>query len=409
MIGKAMKFFLAVLILMALSSGTYASAQGWPQWRGKERDGKIEGFTAPAEWPAQLTRDWSVKVGAGDSTPALVGGRLYVFTRQGDDEVTTCLDADTGEVVWEDRYAAAALTGPAARHPGPRSSPAVAAGKVVTLGATGILSCLESETGNAIWHNDAYEGKVPRFYTGMSPLITDGLVIAHLGGPDRGVVIASDLNTGEKNWNWNGDAPAYASPVLLDADGTKMLAVQTADRLVGLGLTDGALLWQVDTAPARRFYNSATPLVQGQSIIYTGQGKGTRAIRIAKDGDGFTVKELWTNPEIGTAYNTPVINEGLLFGLSDRGNLFCLNVDNGQKAWADETRYQNFGSLLNAGSTIIALLSGGEMIAFEPTGRGYQQLARIKVADTAVYAHPILAGKRLYIKDADSLIRYTIE
>lgn len=68
-------------------------AQDWPQWRGPDRDGKVEGFTAPQQWPSELTRKWTTTVGQGDATPALVGDKLHVFARQGDDEVTLCLNA----------------------------------------------------------------------------------------------------------------------------------------------------------------------------------------------------------------------------------------------------------------------------------------------------------------------------
>ena len=87
-------------------------------------------------------------MGSGDATPALVGDKLYVFARPGDDEVTLCLNAGDGKELWRDKYAAQAVTGAAARHPGPRSSPAVAEGKVVTLGVGGVLSCLDAATGD---------------------------------------------------------------------------------------------------------------------------------------------------------------------------------------------------------------------------------------------------------------------
>ena len=111
-----------------------ALGKDWPQWRGPNRDGQASGFTAPLKWPKELTQRWKTTVGLGDSTPALVGDKLYVFTRQGNEEVTLCLDASSGKELWKDKYAAEAATGPASRHPGPRSSPAVAEGKVVTLG-----------------------------------------------------------------------------------------------------------------------------------------------------------------------------------------------------------------------------------------------------------------------------------
>ena len=112
-------------------------AADWPQWLGPDRDGKVTGFTEPSAWPDQLAKGWSATVGSGDATPALVGGKLFVFSRQDADETTVCLDAATGKQLWIDKNPAAAVTGMSASHPGPRSSPAVADGKVVTFGANG--------------------------------------------------------------------------------------------------------------------------------------------------------------------------------------------------------------------------------------------------------------------------------
>ena len=81
-------------------------AQDWPQWRGPNRDGKVTGFTAPGKWPAALAQKWKATVGSGDATPALVGDKLYVFARQGGDEVTLCLNAADGKQIWQDKYAA---------------------------------------------------------------------------------------------------------------------------------------------------------------------------------------------------------------------------------------------------------------------------------------------------------------
>ena len=81
----------------ALVSAGLAADSDWPQWRGSNRDGKVAGFTAPQAWPKELTRKWSATVGTGDATPALVGDKLYVFARQGENEVVLCLDAASGK------------------------------------------------------------------------------------------------------------------------------------------------------------------------------------------------------------------------------------------------------------------------------------------------------------------------
>src|SRR5437867_400506 len=81
-----------------------AAAADWPQWRGPNRDAKVMDFTAPASWPKELTKKWSVTVGQGPATPALVGGNLYTFGREDPNEVVRCLDATTGKEVWKKQY-----------------------------------------------------------------------------------------------------------------------------------------------------------------------------------------------------------------------------------------------------------------------------------------------------------------
>lgn len=385
-----------------------AFAQDWPQWRGPARDGKPAGFEAPATWPKQLATKWKVKVGQGDAGPALVGSNLYVFARDGADEVTLCLEAATGKEIWRDKYAAAPATGPAGRHPGPRSTPAVAEGKVVTLGVGGVLSCLNAADGKLVWRNDKYKS-VPQFFTSMSPIIADGLAIAHLGGQGNAALAAFDLATGEPKWTWTGDAPAYASPVLLTADGVKQVVSLTDKLIVGISAADGKLLWQAPFAPQRRAYNAATPIVDGQTVIYTGAARGTKAVKIAKQGDAFAATELWSNPDLAPQYNSPVLEKGLLFGVSDRGNLFCLDAKSGKTAWTDSTKLSAFCSTVDAGPAILALPESGDMVVFKADGSAFSELARYKVADSAVYAHPVVSGKRIFVKDAESVTLWSVD
>ncbi len=399
----------AVASVVVLLSASCVSAQDWPQWRGPNRDGKVTGLVAPEQWPNGLTKAWTQVVGSGDATPALVGDKLYVFTRQGDDEVTLCLLATDGTQLWENRYAAQAVTGPSARHPGPRSSPVVAEGKVVTLGAVGVLSCLDAATGELVWRKDPFPGVVPQFFTAMSPMIIDGMAIAQLGGQGNGGIMAFDLATGDVKWQWTGEAPEYSSPALLTVDGTKQIVALTEASVVGVGAADGALLWQIPFPVQRRAYNAATPIVDGQTVIYTGAGRGTHAVRIEKQGEGFVTTELWSNPDVAPQFNTPVLKDGLLFGLSAAGNLFCLNAETGQTAWVDGTQLDRggFGAMLDVGPAMVVLPSSSELVAFAPSADAYSELGRIKVADTPSYAHPVIAGNRIFVRDENSVTMWT--
>lgn len=406
---KFTKVLLAGSVIL-LSMG-FISAQDWPQWRGPDRDGKVRDFTGPKEWPGEMSLKWKITVGLGDSTPALVGNRLYVFTRQGDDEVNLCLDADSGKELWKDKYAAMAVTGPPSRHPGPRSSPAVAGGRIVTIGVGGVLSCLDAETGKVFWRKDPFPKVVPQFFTAMSPVIVDGLAIAHLGGKENGAIIAYSLETGDPKWQWTEEGPEYASPSILTVDGTKQIVTLTEKSVVGIGVADGKLLWSLSFLPERRAYNAATPIIDGHTVIYTGAGRGAKAVKIEKQADGFVAKEIWSNAEVAPQFNTPVLKDGLLFGLSNRGNFFCINSGTGQTAWIDPTQTDRggFAAIVDVGSVILALPSSAELIVIKPVEKEYTELARIKVSDKATYAHPVIAGNRIYIKAEDSLSLWTID
>ncbi len=400
----------SVCCVLGLSM-TGAVAQDWPQWRGDNRDAKVSGFSAPKTWPKELTQKWKTAVGKGDASPALVGDRLYVFARQDTDEVTRCLKADTGEEVWKDKYAAPGISGPdASVHGGPRSSPTVADGKVVTLGVTGILSCLDASTGKVLWRKSDLPGTGPKFHTAMSPIVAEGLCIAQVGKPGEGAIIALDLAGGEQKWKWEGDGPAYASPVVLVVDGTKMIVTQTEKNVVGISLADGKLLWQTPFAAQGMAYNAATPIVDGATVIYCGQGRGTKAVKIEKAGDSFAAKELWSNPENAVQFNSPILKDGLIYGLSQRGNFFCLDAKTGKTLWTDPTGGRGgFGSIVDAGPVLLALTSKSQMTVFQPSEKEYAEVAAIKVADSPTYAYPLLAGKRVYVKDQDSVTAWAVE
>src|SRR6516225_7048602 len=109
--GTSMKGAMVACVLLFASSSV--RAQDWPQWRGPNRDAKVTGFNTPGTWPKQLTEKWKVTVGEGVATPALVGDRLYVFSREGGNEMVRCLNADTGKEIWQDKYESEAVGGPA--------------------------------------------------------------------------------------------------------------------------------------------------------------------------------------------------------------------------------------------------------------------------------------------------------
>ncbi|MCX6255438.1 MAG: PQQ-like beta-propeller repeat protein [Bacteroidia bacterium] len=405
---KKVNLVISVIATLIIFSSTDSFSQDWPQWRGINRDSKVTGFKAPTTWPAELKQEWKVTVGFGDATPVLAGSKIYLNTRQGSEEVILCLDANTGKELWKNQYPSVAVTGPSGSHPGPRSTPAVANGKVVTFGASAILSCLDANTGKVVWRRENPTNAVPMFFTGMSPLIVDNICIAHVGTKDNGEVIALDLNSGNEKWKWAGDGPAYASPSVMTIDGKKHLIVQTEKNLIALNLADGKLLWQIATPVQERFYNCVSPYIDGQTVYYTGQGTGMKAIKVEKSGNVYVTKELWSSTEIGAKWNTPVLKDGFLYGFTDQKRIYCLNAATGQAAWIDNAVSSDFATIVDCGSVIIGLPGTANLIVFKPESKVYAEVVRYKVSETAIYAFPVIAGNSIYIKDAETLRLYKI-
>jgi len=419
-------------------------AQDWPQWRGPNRDAKATGFDAPKTWPKELTQKWKVKVGDGVATPALVGDKVYVFSREGGDEIIRCLDAEAGKELWQNKYPVQGATGPAVAFPGPRSSPTVVDGKVVTLGVRGTLSCLDAASGKLLWRKDDIKG-VPRFFTASSPIVLDGQCIAQLGGGNNGELVAYDLTTGAEKWKWTGDSPAYSSPALMTVGGTKLIIAMTETKLVAVEAADGKLVWQAPFAVQRGGYNAATPIVKGQTLIYTGSGRGATAVKFDKEGDKITAKELWKNPDKSVQFNTPVLKDGLLYGLTQSNEFFCLNAETGKTVWSAPAPTATggappaaggqpgqggrqgggragrgggmrggggragYGSIVDAGSVLLALTPSAQLIVFEPGEKEFKQVAKYKVGDKDTYAYPVVSGKRIFAKDHDALTLWAIE
>jgi len=397
-------------VLFAALIAVPAPGQDWPGWRGANRDGKLVGFEAPDPWPAKLVRGWRVEVGTGHSTPALVDGRLYVHARQNDDEVTLCLDAATGKELWRDRYPAPYEMDPTATEhgKGPRSSVAVAGGRLFTLGINGVLSCLDTKTGRVVWRHDfkdRFPRTSPRYGTAMSPLVHDDMCIAHVGGPGEGAIIAFDAATGKERWRWNGDGPAYASPVIATIGGRRQLMTQTQFHAVGLAPADGKLLWKLEYK-TNFDQNSVTPVIFGARVILSGYHNGTIAYRL----DGDAPERVWKTSKVSMYMSTPVLKGDRFFGFSEkrRGQFVCVDANTGKTLWSGDGRQGENAALLDGGHVILALNTRAELIVFKASDRDYEELARYQVAETPTWAHPVISGRTLFVKDLKSVIQWKL-
>jgi outer membrane protein assembly factor BamB len=239
--------------------------------------------------------------------------------------------------------------------------------------------------------------------------------------------VAYDLASGREKWKWTGDSPAYGSPMFMTIGDTKLIVTLTDTRIVALRAADGKQVWETPFPVPGRGYNVATPIVDGQTLIYAGCGRGVTAVKLETKGDGIIAGELWKNSENSVMFNTPVLKNGLLFGISEGNDFFCINAKDGKTAWTAPStpaaanapaedggggrgrRRGGYGTVVDVGSILIGLTPNSQLIAFQPTDKAYIEVARIKVADTPTYTSPVPWGNRLFVKDQDAVILWTIQ
>lgn len=405
-------FMFVIFVTLSVSR---ADAQEWTQWRGPNRDGLVTSFSEPNTWPKNLTQKWKVEVGGGYSSPVVSESKVYLHTRRDEEEIVSCIDLKTGKIIWSKNYSAAFSKNQYAvkMGKGPNSTPVLYAGNLYTLGVTAILSCFDAATGSLKWRKDfSKDIDTSKLFCGtsMSPVIDRGLLIIHIGDDRKGWVTAFDAETGKDKWKLEGDGPGYASPIIVEFEGTRQAITLTDKSVVGIAVDSGKLLWR-HPFPDEWNENIITPLAHGKNLIISGVRQGTKAIRISKEADQWKTTEIWHNPKIAMYMSSPVLDGDFLYGLSHlrKGQFFCLDARTGEVLWATEGREGPNASVLSAKKVMFLLTSDADLIVANKGAKGFEQIARYTVANSSTWAHPVVIGRQILIKDEANLMLWSID
>ena len=385
------------------------TAQDWNQWRGPDRTGVTTSFSPPATWPDKPRKVWAVTVGTGHSSPVVSGTRAFVFTRVGDEEVITAFEHQTGKQVWQQRYRAPYQVNPAAEShgKGPKSTPVVDGGRLFTLGISGTLSAFDAATGKPLWRKTfdrEFDASSPDFGVAMSPLVDDGHVVVHAGGNKSGALMALDGATGTVKWQWKGEGPAYASPVIASFGNSRQVVTESRAHLVGLSAATGAPLWSVPFTTAYD-QNIVTPIISGDLVLYSGIDQPLTALRIRESAGKWTADRAWHADPVPMYMSTAVLSGGSVFGLTHRnkGQFFALDPRSGKVLWTTRGREGENAALIAVGELLMATTTEGELVIARRDATRFDLIKRYTIAESPVWAHPVPAGRGVLIKDAEKL------
>jgi len=378
----------------------------WPQFLGPTRNGISTETGLLQTWsqkgPPVL---WEREVGEGFSGPVVAGERLILFHRLDGDEVVECLDPATGKPRWKFGYACA-YRDPLRKGNGPRSTPLIAGAQVWTVGASGILTCLELPTGKKVWQRNLaedYQLRPNYFGVGTSPLVEGDLLVLNVGARDAGIV-AFNKDTGKEIWKATDHDASYASAVAATIAGERHLIFFTREGLVSLDPANGAVRFSKRwRAKINESVNAASPVVVDDQIFLTAcYSTGAVLLRVTKDGP----KEEWRNDEsLSCHYPTPVYREGSLYGFDGRqeegARLRCIDWKTGKVHWSKDGF--GCGSLIVAEGNLIVLSEDGDLVLVEATPAAYREKARASVLTGPCRSQIALANGRLFARDNKNL------
>ena len=388
---------------------TLASA-AWPSFRGSTRDGKLLGLTINEDWKASPPKlVWKTQIGPGWSSFSVAGDRLFTQEQRGEKEAVVCLDAKTGQAVWEYEYVSRFWESVAGA--GPRATPTIADEGLFSLGANGILTCLNASTGVKIWERDIQvdsKQKPPMWGFASSPLVTEGLVIVHAGSglKEDGVLLSYEVTTGEPRWSIPSGSHSYSSAQTAKLDGVSGVLMETNAGLQFVNALDGATIWQFDS-PTQN-YRTLQPLVLGNSILLANSlGEGTKRISATREGESWLVKEEWASRDMKPDFNDFVEHQGSLYGFD--GNIFSsVDLATGKRQWK-KGRYGNGQVLLlcDAGQLLVTS-EQGELVLLKADASKTVELAKFQAIEGKTWNHSVLVGNRVFIRNAEEAACYEL-
>jgi outer membrane protein assembly factor BamB len=420
------------------SDDTASRAREWPGFLGPHRNGKSDEHGLPGTWPAGGPPVvWQQVIGTGYAAPAIADGRLFHFARFGNADRLTCMNALTGEELWQCEHPSE-YEDMLGYNNGPRATPVVDGNLVYTYSAEGLLQCVRVADGEPVWRIDTMRDfhVVKNFFgVGSTPLVWGDLLMVNVGGSPQGsppdvysasgnvrpagsAVVAFEKHTGKVRWQTGEDLASYASPVMARIGGRDIVFMFARSGLMAIDPVKGQT---ITTFPWRarilESVNASTPVVTGDEVFISETYQpGSALVRFT----GTALEEVWSDRSrrrdraMALHWNTPIEHGGYLYGSSGyhspEAELRCIEWKSGKVMWSEPGMGRS--SLLLIEDTLVCLSEDGTLRMIRATPERYTELAEwaLVAQDGApllsypAWAAPALARGLLYVQGADRLV-----
>lgn len=372
-----------------------------PQFLGPNRNAVIPDVKLARDWSARPPKLlWRKPVGLGWSGFAIVGDYALTQEQRGEYECVVCYETATGTEVWIHRDKTVFLSSMGG--PGPRATPTVNGERVYTLGATGVLNCLEGSNGALVWSvNIQQDAQADKIAHGVcaSPLVTEQWVIVCPTGAGGPSLVAYDRDNGKHVWSGGTWRASYSSPIPTEIDGVKQILNFTSRGLVGHNFSDGKVLWSFPWSNNQSI-NVAQPITQAggpnRVLIGSGYSKGSALLDIHRHDGSWDATPIWMSRHMKTKFTTAVIHGDHIYGLDD-GILECVSLETGKRTWK-RGRYGH-GQILLADDLIVVQTEKGAVVLLKPDPQKLIELGRLPALSSKTWNIPAISQSKLLVRN----------
>ncbi|WP_372367504.1 PQQ-binding-like beta-propeller repeat protein [Candidatus Uabimicrobium sp. HlEnr_7] len=382
-------------------------ASDYTQYLGQGRDGIVHGIKLERDWkknPPKLV--WQRSVGLGWSAFA-VKGKFAVTQEQHDEkEMVVCYELDSGKVKWthEDTVRHTTSQGGV----GPRATPTINDKFVYTLGATGILNCLQLDDGKKIWSVDVVEvndAELPQWGKSCSPLVLNNLVVVSAGGTNNNSLVAYDKTTGKFVWGGGTDSSSYSSPDIFTIQGVQQILIFNRHTVASHNPKNGNVLWEHPWSK-RGSANIAQPIVVGNQVLFASSyGIGSKLFNISLNDNKFTAEIEWKSKRMKPKFANMIYQDGYVYGL-DSGVLGCIDFKTGKRMWRNG-RYGH-GQVIQVDDLFIVHAEAGYLALVEVNSKEFKELCQFPTLEEKSWNPPALAGNYLLVRNHRKAVCYEL-
>ena len=327
--------------------------------------------------------------------------------QRGELETVVAYDAGTGDEVWvhgdeirfEDEHG-----------DGPRSVPTYHNGRIYSIGATGLLNCLDARTGQLVWQQASLDAPDKNnLLWGMcgAPLIVGENVIVTPGGGESQAIKAYRCDDGTPVFSKGDDPTAYASAAFVELGGVPQFLCFNGAGLRGFS-SEGDPLWLFPwiTQGEKQRVNVAQPIVvpspegdekAGYVLVSSGYGVGIALVRIsATDTGEWQAEPVWTSKSLKSKMSNFVVHDQFIYGF-DNGIFACVDLADGRRVWK-RGRYGH-GQVLLVGDKLLVQTESGEVVLLQATPDGHRELGTLDALADKTWNHAALAGDLLFVRN----------